>query len=40
MMPIGFMFVDSALQHGFEDFVDSLDLSIGMRVVWGGKIMG
>jgi hypothetical protein len=34
------MFVDSALQHGFENFVDSLDLSVGMWVIWGEKIMG
>jgi hypothetical protein len=39
MMPVGLMFVDSVLQHGFEDFVDSFDLFIGLRVVWGGKLM-
>jgi hypothetical protein len=40
MMPVGLMFVDSALQHGFEDFVNNLDLSVGLRVVLGGKLMG
>jgi hypothetical protein len=40
MMPVGLMFVDSTLQHGFEDFVDNLNLSVGLRVVWGGKLMG
>jgi hypothetical protein len=40
MVPIGLMFVDSALQHGFEDFVNNLDLSIGLRVIWGGELMG
>ena len=40
MMPVGPMFVDSALQHGFEDFVNNLDLFVGLRVVWGGKLMG
>ena len=40
MMPVGLMFVDGALQHGFEDFIDNLNLSIGLRVVWGGKLMG
>jgi hypothetical protein len=24
----------------FEDFVNNLDLSVGLRVVWGGKLMG
>jgi len=40
MMPVGIMFFDSALQHGFEDSVNSLELSLGLRVVWGGKLMG
>jgi hypothetical protein len=40
MIPIGLMFVNSALQHGFEDLVDSLYLSIGLKAVWGGKLVG
>ena len=40
MVPIGLMFVNSALQHGFEDLVDHLYLSIGLWVVWGGELMG
>jgi hypothetical protein len=39
-MSVGLMFFESALQHGFEDFVNILDLSFGLRVVMGGKIMG
>jgi hypothetical protein len=33
MMTIGLMFVNRALQHGFEDLVDCLYLSVGLRVV-------
>jgi hypothetical protein len=40
MMSIGLMFVNSVLQHGFDDFVNILDLFVGMRVVWGGKLVG
>jgi hypothetical protein len=40
MMPIGLMFVDNTLQHGFNDLVDRLYLSIGLRVVGGGKLVG
>jgi hypothetical protein len=40
MVPIFFVFVDDALGHGFEHFIDNLDMSIGLGVVWGGKIMG
>ena len=39
MMQIGLMFVDSMLQHGFEDLVDHLYLFIGLRVVGEGEIM-
>jgi hypothetical protein len=39
-MSIGLIFVDSALQHGFKDFVDNLYLSVGLRIVLGGKLMG
>ena len=39
-MPIGFMFVNHALQHGLEDLVDYLYLSFGLRIVWGGEAMG
>jgi hypothetical protein len=39
-VPIGIMFVYCALQHGLEDLVDNLYLSIGMRAVWGGELMG
>jgi hypothetical protein len=40
MIPIGLMSINGVLQHGFEDFIDNLNLPIGLRVVWGGKIMG
>ena len=40
MVPIGLMFVNRVLQHGFEDLVDCLYLSVGLRVIWGGKLMG
>jgi hypothetical protein len=41
MVPIGLMFVNHALQHGnFEDLVDRLYLSVGLRVVWGGQLVG
>ena len=40
MVPIGLMFVNRALQHGFEDLSDRLYLSVGSRVVWGGKLVG
>jgi hypothetical protein len=40
MIPIGLMFVNSMLQHGFKDLADHLYLSIGLRIVGGGKIMG
>ena len=40
MMLIDLMFVDGMLYYGFEDFVDNLDLSVGMKVVWGGKVLG
>jgi hypothetical protein len=30
VIPIGFVFVHYLLQHGFEDLVDGLDLTIGM----------
>jgi hypothetical protein len=40
MMPVGLMFVDNTLHHGFEDFVDNIDLSVRLGVVWGGKLMG
>ena len=40
MVPIGLMFVNRALQHGFEDLVDRLYLSVGLRVVWGGELVG
>jgi len=40
MVPIGLMFVNRALQHGFEDLVDRLYLSVGLRVVWGGQLVG
>jgi hypothetical protein len=40
MMLIGLMFVDDMLEHGFEDFVDNLDISFGLKVVWGGKLLG
>jgi hypothetical protein len=33
MMLVGLMFVDDRLQHGFEDFVDNLDLSIGVTTL-------
>jgi hypothetical protein len=34
------MFVNRVLQHGFEDLVDLLYLSVGLRVVWGGELVG
>jgi hypothetical protein len=40
MVPIGLMFVNCVLQHGFEDLVDHLYLFVGLRVVWGREIMG
>ena len=40
MIPVGLMVVDDTLQHGFEDFVDSLNLPIGLRVVQGSELMG
>jgi hypothetical protein len=40
MMPIGLTFVDSTLQHGFKDLVDHLYLSVGLRIVGGGELMG
>ena len=40
MMVIGIMFVDDMLEHGFEDFVDNLDISFGLKVVWGGELLG
>jgi hypothetical protein len=38
-MPIGFVFVHYPLQHGLEDFVDNLNLTIGLWVIWGRKLM-
>jgi hypothetical protein len=40
MVPIGLMFVNRAMKHGFEDLVDRLYPSVGLRVVWGGELMG
>jgi hypothetical protein len=40
MILISVMFVNRALQHGFEDLVNCLYLSIGLRVVWGGELVG
>jgi hypothetical protein len=40
MMLVGLMFVDGRLFHGFEDFVDNLDLSVGLKVLWGGELLG
>jgi hypothetical protein len=39
VMLVGFVFVHYSLQHGFEDFVDGLNLTIGLWVVWGSELM-
>jgi hypothetical protein len=33
MVPIGFVFVNCSLKHGFEDFVNNLDLAIPLWIV-------
>jgi hypothetical protein len=40
MMLIDLVFVDGMLYYGFEDFVDNLKLSVGLKVVWGGELLG
>jgi hypothetical protein len=40
MMLIDLVFVDGMLYYGFEDFVDNLELSVGLKVVWGGELLG
>ena len=39
MVPIGLMSIDSALEYGFEDFVNSFDLTIPLRVVSRGELV-
>jgi hypothetical protein len=40
MMLIDLMFVDDMLYYGFEDFVYNLNISVGLKVVWGGELLG
>jgi hypothetical protein len=40
IMSVGLMFVNGVLEHGFEEFVDNLNLPIGLRVLWERKLMG
>jgi hypothetical protein len=40
MMLNDLMFVDGMLYYDFEDFVDNLELSVGLKVVGGGELLG
>jgi hypothetical protein len=40
VVPIGFVLINYLLQHGFEDFVDSLKLAIWLQIVWGSESIG
>jgi hypothetical protein len=40
MMSIGLMFANHALQYGFEELVDRLYMSVGLRIVWRGELVG
>ena len=39
MVPIGLMPINSALEYGFEDFVNSFDLTVPLRIVSRGKLV-
>ena len=38
-MPVRAVFVDGALQHGLQYFIDYLDLAIGPRVIGCSELM-
>lgn len=39
MVPLGFVVIDHALQHGFQNTVNGFYLAIGLRVVGCRKLM-
>ena len=39
MVPVGLMSINSTLEYGFEDFINSFDLTIPLRVVSRGELV-